>query len=51
MESEERYFLAAKKIPKVVVRVGRRTKYGEGFLGLGILFYWVRELVKWGLCG
>jgi hypothetical protein len=26
-------------------------KYWEGFLGLGILLYWVRELVKWGICG
>ena len=34
-----------------IVRWERRMKYWEGFLGLGILLYWVRELVRWGLCG
>lgn len=40
-----------RKYRRLVVRWERRMKYWEGFLGLGILLYWIRELVKWGLCG
>ncbi len=40
-----------RKYRRLVVRWERRMKYWEGFLGLGILLYWVRELIKWGLCG
>jgi hypothetical protein len=28
----------------------RRMKYWEGFLSLGILLYWVRQLVICGFC-
>src|SRR5580700_5966448 len=40
-----------RKYRRLVVRWERRMKYWEGFLGLGILLYWVRELVRWDLCG
>ena len=36
-----------RKYRRLVVRWERRIKYWECFLGLGILLYWVRELVKW----
>lgn len=37
-----------RKYRRVVVRWERRMKYWEGFLGLGILVYWIRQLV---VCG
>ena len=40
-----------RKYRRLVVRWERKTKYWEGFLEVGILLYWVRELVKWGLYG
>jgi hypothetical protein len=40
-----------RKYRRLVVRWERKMKYWESFLGLGILLYWTRELVKWGLSG
>lgn len=37
-----------RKYRRVVVRWERRMRYWEGFLTLGILLYWVRQLV---VCG
>lgn len=39
-----------RKYRRLVVRWERRMRYWEGFLTLGILVYWVRELAAFGLC-
>jgi hypothetical protein len=39
-----------RKYRRIVVRWERRMKYWEGFLSLGILLYWVRQLVICGFC-
>jgi len=39
-----------RKYRRIVVRWERRMKYWEGFLSLGILLYWVRQLVTCGFC-
>jgi len=40
-----------RKYRRLVVRWERRARNWEGFLLLGILLYWMRELAQWGLKG
>lgn len=39
-----------RKYRRVVIRWERRMKYWEGFLTLGILVYWLRQLALYGYC-
>lgn len=38
-----------RKYRRLVIRWERRMRYWEGFLMLGVLLYWVRESVLFGL--